>query len=246
MDQKKFISLLVRYIFYIFIIVFFVFTIQQGYYLRIFEESDTFFMLFKQHIIMVTVSSSLALIVAIPLGIIVTRKNFRKIEWLATGIANLGQTIPIIAVLALMMSVLGLGFKTAVFALFIYSILPIYRNTVEGLNSVDHKMIDAANGMGMKPIQILFRIELPLAVNTIMGGIRTAIIINIGSAAMAFLVGGGGLGDWIFTGLKLTDNATLFSGAVPVTLLAIGVDYVLRGIQFIVTPKGLKRSAAVE
>ncbi len=145
-----------------------------------------------------------------------------------------------------MISILGIGFKTAVFALFIYSLLPIYRNTVAGIDSIDEDLIDAAKGMGMKPSQILFRIELPNAAYSILAGIRTAVVLNIGTAALAYVVGGGGLGVWIFTGIQLFDNGYLISGAVPVTLMAIMADYILRGVEHIVVPKGTRRSQSAE
>lgn len=198
-------------------------------------------MLLRQHIVLVLVSSVLAILIAVPAGILITRPKFKKAEWAVSNIANLGQTIPSLAVLALMISVLGIGFQTAVFALFIYSILPIFRNTVAGLESIDKNMIDAAKGMGMKPHQILFRIELPNSAYSILAGIRTAVVLNIGTAALAYVVGAGGLGVWIFTGINLFDNGFLISGAIPVTLLAILADYILRKVEYIVVPKGSRR-----
>jgi len=197
--------------------------------------------LLRQHIVLVLVSSVLAILIAVPAGILITRPKFKKAEWAVSNIANLGQTIPSLAVLALMISVLGIGFQTAVFALFIYSILPIFRNTVAGLDSIDKNMIDAAKGMGMKPHQILFRIELPNSAYSILAGIRTAVVLNIGTAALAYVVGAGGLGVWIFTGINLFDNGFLISGAIPVTLLAILADYILRKIEYVVVPKGSRR-----
>jgi osmoprotectant transport system permease protein len=145
-----------------------------------------------------------------------------------------------------MISVLGIGFKTAVFALFIYSILPIFRNTVAGIDSIDKNLIDAAKGMGMKPHQILFRIELPNSAYSILAGIRTAVVLNIGTAALAYVIGGGGLGVWIFTGIQLFDNGFLISGAIPVTLLAIFADYLLRKLENLIVPKGFRRIAKME
>ncbi|HEX6923593.1 MAG TPA: ABC transporter permease [Bacillales bacterium] len=243
MNKKKAISNAIRYAIYLLVIVFFVWTFQQGYFNKIFDETDKFFVLLKQHLMLVGVSSLLAFIVALPAGILVTRPTFRKAEWLVSNLANLGQTIPSLAVLALMMGILGLGFKTAVFALFIYSVLPIFRNTVAGIDSVNENTIDAARGMGLKPHQILFRIELPNAAYSIMAGIRTAIVLNIGTAALAFLIGGGGLGVWIFTGISLFNNGILLSGAVPVTILAVLVDFLLRMLEYAVVPKGSRRSA---
>ncbi|MGK7377375.1 ABC transporter permease [Planococcus sp. 1R117A] len=237
MNRQKFIGNSVRFSLYALVAAFFIWAISNHYFDYIFSERDTFLILLKQHIQLVLVSSLLAILIAVPAGILITRPKFRKAEWLVSGIANLGQTIPSLAVLALMISVLGIGFQTAVFALFIYSILPIFRNTIAGIDSIDKNMIDAAKGMGMKPLQILFRIELPNAAYSILAGIRTAVVLNIGTAALAYVIGAGGLGVWIFTGISLFDNGFLISGAIPVTLMAILADYLLRKLEFVIVPK---------
>ena len=240
MNKKKVMSRIVSFLVYALVAVFFIWAISNSYFDYIFSQSGTFLHLLKQHLQLVLVSSLLAVIVALPVGILVTRRSFRRAEWIVSNTVNLGQTIPSLAVLALMISILGIGFKTAVFALFIYSLLPMYRNTVAGIDSIDENLIDAARGMGMKPIQILFRIELPNASYSILAGIRTAVVLNIGTAALAYVVGGGGLGVWIFTGIQLFDNGYLISGAIPVTLLAIFVDYLLRLLERKIVPKGSK------
>lgn len=241
MKRKKLIGNIVRYSLYAAVAAFFIWAVSNNYFGYIFTQSETFLVLLRQHIVLVLVSSVLAILIAVPAGILITRPKFKKAEWAVSNIANLGQTIPSLAVLALMISVLGIGFQTAVFALFIYSILPIFRNTVAGLESIDKNMIDAAKGMGMKPHQILFRIELPNSAYSILAGIRTAVVLNIGTAALAYVVGAGGLGVWIFTGINLFDNGFLISGAIPVTLLAILADYILRKVEYIVVPKGSRR-----
>lgn len=245
MNKKKFISQVIRYSIYALVLLFFVWTMQQGYYEKILNEPETFLTLLKQHLELVGVSSLMAMAVALPAGIFVTRPRFRRLEWIVSNVANLGQTIPSLAVLALLLGVLGLGFKTAVFALFIYSVLPIFRNTVAGIDALSEQLIDAARGMGFKPYQILFRIELPNAAYSIFAGIRTAVVLNIGTAALAYLIGGGGFGNWIFTGINLFDNGTLISGAVPVTLLAITADYVFRLLEYAVVPRGARRAAEI-
>jgi osmoprotectant transport system permease protein len=242
MNNKKLVSRIVRYSVYALVLLFFIWAIQNRYFEYIFSETNTFLLLLKQHIQLVGVSSLLAIVVAIPIGIIITRKSFRRAEWAVSNTVNFGQTIPSLAVLALMISVLGIGFKTAIFALFIYSLLPIYRNTVAGIDSIDENLIDAARGMGMTPSQILFKIELPNAAYSILAGIRTAVVLNIGTAALAYVVGGGGLGVWIFTGIQLFDNGYLISGAIPVTLLAITVDYLLRLLERAVVSNGIKQT----
>jgi osmoprotectant transport system permease protein len=242
MNKKKLVSRIVSYSVYALVLLFFIWAIQNRYFEYIFSETNTFLLLLKQHIQLVAVSSLLAIVVAIPIGIIITRKSFRRAEWAVSNTVNFGQTIPSLAVLALMISVLGIGFKTAIFALFIYSLLPIYRNTVAGIDSIDENLIDAARGMGMTPSQILFKIELPNAAYSILAGIRTAVVLNIGTAALAYVVGGGGLGVWIFTGIQLFDNGYLISGAIPVTLLAITVDYLLRVLERAVVSNGIKQT----
>ncbi|MGD7044516.1 ABC transporter permease [Jeotgalibacillus proteolyticus] len=240
MNNKKLIGNGFRFFIYGLVIAFLVWAIYNQYFSYIFSQSSTFFVLLRQHFVLVLVSSVLAILIAVPAGILITRPKFRKAEWLITNIVNFGQTIPSLAVLALMISVLGIGFNTAVFALFIYSILPIFRNTVAGLDTIDPNLIDAAKGMGMKPSQILFRIELPNAVYSILAGIRTAVVLNIGTAALAYVVGGGGLGVWIFTGIQLFDNGFLISGAIPVTIMAILADYLLRKLENVLVPKGAR------
>ena len=243
MNSKKLIANIVKILLLALTLLFLGWILKNHYFDYIFIESSTFLVLLRQHIVLVVVSSLIAIMIAIPSGILITRPRFRKAEWLVSLIVNFLQTIPNLAVLALMISVLGIGFKTAVFALFLYSILPIFRNTVAGLDSIDKNLIDAAKGMGMKPSQILFRIELPNAVYSILAGVRTAVVLNIGTAALAYVIGGGGLGVWIFTGIQLFDNGYLMSGAIPVTLLAILADYLLRKLENVLVPKGSRREA---
>jgi len=244
MGKNKIIATIVKVFFTLLVLVFFYWAFSNDMFSQIFEESDKFFTLLKQHIILVLISGALAILIALPLGIFITRPKFRKTEWLLVNIANLGQTIPSLAVLALAMGFLGIGLKAAIIALFVYSVLPILQNTIAGLDSVDEQTKDAARGMGLTSVQILWKIELPNAAYSIMAGVRTALVINIGNAALAYLIGGGGLGVWIFTGIQLFDNAYLISGAVPVTLLAVLVDYMMRGLQHLLEPKGLRLSKA--
>ncbi|GAA0433473.1 ABC transporter permease [Lentibacillus halophilus] len=242
MNISRWVTTIIRFLFIALVIVFFVWAFRNGYFGKIFNQPDKFLLLLKQHLKIVGLSSFIAIVMALLVGILVTRKTFRRIQWPFMFLANLGQTLPSLAVLALAMGYLGLGFKPAVFALFIYSVLPILRNTVAGIDSISNDLIDSAKGMGMKPHQILFRIELPNAAYSIMAGIRTSVVINIGTAALAFLIGAGGLGNWINTGISLVDNSYLLSGAVPLTLLALAVDFLFRLAERIVVPKSLRKS----
>jgi osmoprotectant transport system permease protein len=224
---------------------FLVWAYQSGYFQLITDNPEEFSVLFTEHLKLVAISSLLAIVISFPIGILITRERFKKFEWFFLNLANMGQAVPSIAVLALIMLVLGIGLYTAVLALFMYSVLPILRNTVEGIRSVDHHLLDSARGMGLTPAQILFRIEIPNALPIIMGGIRTAVVLNIGSAALAYLIGGGGLGNYIFTGIEMLDSTYLLSGAVPVTLMAIVADYGLRLVERAMTSKGIRLQQSI-
>ena len=147
-------------------------------------------------------------------------------DWILTFL-GIFQTVPSLAVIAITMAYLGIGRKTAIVGLVVYCITSIIRNTVAGLANLDPVILDAGRGMGMTPIQLLFRVELPNAMYIILKGIRIALVINVGSAAMSFLVGGGGLGDLIFTGIAMVDAGYMFAGAVPTAALAVVVNWVL-------------------
>lgn len=240
MNRNKQVAMIVKTLFWLLLVVFFYWVITNDMLRHVYEEPGKFFSLLKQHLSIVLISGLAAIITSIPLGVFLTRPKFRKLEWFFVNTVNLGQTIPSLAVLALAMGFLGIGMKAAIVALYLFSLLPILQNTIAGLEAVDHKMIDAAKGMGLTSAQILWRIELPQASFSIFAGIRTALVINIGTAALAYLIGGGGLGVWIFTGIQLFDNSFLLSGAIPLTILAITVDYMCKGLEFLIVPKGIR------
>jgi len=198
--------------------------------------------LFIQHLYMVTVSMTFATIIGLAAGILLTRKRFRRYAGICMYIIGLGQTIPSLAVLALAMSFLGIGTKPAVFALTIYSILPIARNTLAGITAVPPELIDAGKGMGMPPLKILMEVEIPNAMKVILTGFRVALIINIGTAALAYVIGAGGLGDLIFTGINLMQTDKLLAGAIPVTLLALFADFLSELLGRVLISRGLRLS----
>lgn len=195
-----------------------------------------------QHLYMVTVSMSFATIIGVTAGIVLTRRRFRKYAGICMYIIGLGQTIPSLAVLALAMSFMGIGMKPAIFALTIYSILPIARNTLAGITAVPPELIDAGKGMGMPPLKILMEVEIPNSMQVILTGFRVALIINIGTAALAYVIGAGGLGDLIFTGINLMQTDKLLAGAIPVTLLALFADFLSELLGLVVISKGLRLS----
>lgn len=191
-----------------------------------------------QHIQLVFISMLIAILIGVPLGIIITR--VKPLEAPILGIAGILQTIPSLALLGFMIPLFGIGIKTAVAALFLYSLLPIIRNTFTGIKDVDKSTLEAAKGMGMTDFQILFKVQLPLALSVMMAGIRTATVINVGTATLAAFIGGGGLGDFIFIGITRNIDALVLIGAFPAALLALFFDWLLGLLEKITTPKGLK------
>ncbi|MFO7817004.1 MAG: ABC transporter permease [Desulfovibrionales bacterium] len=196
--------------------------------------------LLGEHLYLVAVSMSFATVTGITIGIVLTRKRFRKYTGVVMYVVGLGQTIPSLAVLALMMSLLGIGSNTAIFALFVYSVLPIARNTLAGISAVPPEMIDAAKGMGMPGWRILLEVEIPNSMQVILTGFRVALVINIGTAALSYLVGAGGLGDLIFTGISLMKTQVLLAGAIPTTLLALFADYLCEILTLLLVSRGLR------
>jgi osmoprotectant transport system permease protein len=181
----------------------------------------------REHIALCAVSTGLAVLAAVPAGIGATRPGLRRLAPPLLFVANVGQSVPTIAVLALAFSVTGIGFRTAVIGLWAYSLLPVLRNTVAGLTGVDPATVEAARGMGMSPAQVLGRVEVPLAWPVIMAGIRTAAVVNVGTAALATFVGAGGLGELITVGLDNQRDRVLYTGAALTALLALTVDWAL-------------------
>src|SRR5690554_2033396 len=203
------------------------------------DRQNEILLALREHPVLVFVPVGLAALVTIPLGILATR--YKWIEVPVMNLANIFQTIPSLALLALMIPLgLGIGRKPALTALFLYSLLPILRNTYIGIRSVDESVIEAAKGMGMTYFQRLYMVELPIAVPVIMGGIRTATVIIIGTATLAAMIGGGGLGDFIVTGLGMVRDELILLGAIPAALLALFADYALSGLERLLTPRGLR------
>lgn len=194
----------------------------------------------QRHLYLVSISMLFATIIGLAVGILFTRRSLKKWSGIIMYIVGLGHTIPSIAILAIMISFLGIGVKTAIFALTVYSILPIARNTLAGINAVPSPLIDAAKGMGMSPIRILFEVEIPNAMRVILTGFRVALVINIGTAALSYLVGGGGLGNFIFTGISLMQPHKLLAGAIPTALLALLGDFICELMTLLLVSKGLR------
>jgi osmoprotectant transport system permease protein len=181
-----------------------------------------------EHIWLVGVTMLLSVAIGVPLGVLVTRR-----PWLSKPIlggANIAETIPSLALFGFLLPVPWLGGRAdrlAIVALTLYALLPIIRNTSAGITGVDAAVREAARGMGMTDGQILFQVELPLSLSTVLAGVRVATVLTIGIATIAAAVGAGGLGEFIFRGLAMVNNQLILAGAIPAALLALGVDFLL-------------------
>jgi osmoprotectant transport system permease protein len=183
-----------------------------------------------QHLNLVTIATSAAILVGIGLGLAVRLSRSQEFESLIMRVAALGETVPSAAVIALSVPLLGYGSEPILLALFVYAILPIVRNTVSGLHSVANEITEAAKGMGYTDLQQVLRVEFPLAMPTLIAGIRTAVVINISAATLGATVGAGGLGVPIIAGIRTSDPVMVILGSIPVILMAFLADRLLRAV----------------
>jgi len=193
------------------------------------QQSDKLYSQTLAHLGLTLIALILAMLIAIPLGILIARRT--RAAGVVLGIAGVLQTIPSIALLGIMIPILGIGPLPAIVALFLYAILPVLRNTYTGIRDVDPVVVDAARGMGMSSWQIMMKVELPLAFPVLMAGIRTATVINVGVATLAAYIAAGGLGEFIFGGIALNNTNMILAGAIPAALLAILLDFILSLVQ---------------
>lgn len=190
-----------------------------------------------EHLYISLIAVLLGILVAVPLGIILTRTT--RIAGFVMGVVGVIQTFPSLAILAFLIPILGVGTVPAILALFLYSVLPILRNTYTGIRGVTQGLLEAGRGMGMTGWQRIRYVEVPLAMPVIMAGVRLSTVYLIGWATLASFIGAGGLGDFIFNGLNLFRTDFIIAGAVPVTILALITDFLLGRLERWVTPKGL-------
>ncbi|HAL82089.1 MAG TPA: ABC transporter permease [Mucilaginibacter sp.] len=206
------------------------------------QQSDKLLEQTIQHIGLTFISLFIAVLIGLPLGIFITRK--KQLSGPVLGIAGILQTIPSIALLGFMIPVLGIGAKPAIAALLLYALLPIIRNTFTGINGVDAAVKESATAMGMSKWQVLFKVELPLAMPVIFAGVRTATVITVGVATLASYIAAGGLGEFIFGGISLNNTNMILAGAIPAALLAILFDFLLSRLQKL-NLKKLKTAAKI-
>jgi osmoprotectant transport system permease protein len=193
----------------------------------------------KQHLVLVAISGAAAIVTGVSIGLWLSRPWMARWAEGAIQAVNMVTSIPTLGKLALMMSLLGIGPLPAIVGLWIATLLPIIRNTYEGIRAVPAHLVDAARGMGMGPSAILARVEIPNALFVIFAGVRTAMAVNVGTAPIAFLIGGGGLGELIFTGIDLQQHAMMLAGAIPTALIAVAVDFLFGQAQYWLVPRGV-------
>ena len=194
----------------------------------------------NQHLTLTALTTVLVVVIAIGGGILLTRPAMRWLTPVATGLANIGQATPSIGLLVLLSIWLGIGFSTALIGLVAYSVLPVLQNTIVGIGQVDRHLIEAGRGIGMSPLTVLVRIELPLAVPVILAGVRTALVFAVGVATLATFINAGGLGGLIVTGIKLQREPVLVVGAILTAALALILDWLGGVISDLLRPRGLE------
>lgn len=193
--------------------------------------------LLLQHISLTATAIVLAVIVGVPLGILITRTP--RLRKFILGFVNLVQAIPSMALLGLLVPIMGIGSKPAIFTVVVYSLLPIVKNTYIGISSIDPVVLESAKGIGLTRNQTLFKIQFPLALPIIMGGVRISAVTAVGLMTLAAFIGAGGLGYLVFSGVQTVNNNMILAGAIPSCILALVVDYIFSQIESMVTPKGL-------
>ena len=192
------------------------------------------------HIFIFLVSLTFSIIIGMAISIFITQEDKKKVGRLILSVTGAAQSVPSLVIIALIFIFVGIGIRPAIIALIIYGLVPIIFNTTSGILSVGQEIIEAGKGMGLTQNQLLWKVKIPIALPVIMGGIRSSATIIIGSTTVAAVIGGGGLGDFIFIGLKMQKSEMLISGALTVSLLAIIVDYIMAIIEKKVVPRGLQ------
>ncbi|HEY8449644.1 MAG TPA: ABC transporter permease [Bacillota bacterium] len=203
------------------------------------QNADRILTAAGEHLAMATLAVLCAVALAVPVGIVLTRRE--AVAQYILGATNIIMTVPSLALLALMIPLLGIGKAPAVVALFLYALMPMLRNTYVGIKGVDASLIEAGRGMGMTNLQLLWLVELPIALPVILAGIRTTYVIIIGWTTLAALIGGGGLGQLIWAGITTINTNLVLAGAVPAALLAVLADYALGRAERWIIPRGLQK-----
>ncbi len=194
---------------------------------------------FTRHLQLTVMAAVLVIVISVPLGVVLTRGPVRRFSGAVLAVAGFGQAVPAVGLVVLAALYFGVGMGPFIGALTIYGILPVLANVVVGLDGVDRRLIEAGRGMGLSAFAVLRSVELPLAVPVMLTGVRTAIVLMCGTVSFAALVGAGGLGALLVTGIKLGEKPLLVVGAVLIAALALFLDWLARIVEILATPKGL-------
>ena len=209
----------------------------MDFFTYVMQERAQIFSLLIEHINLTLISVILAIIIGVPLGILIS--HFKKINKTVLGIANTIQAIPSMALLGFLIPFLGIGLMPSVFMVVLYSLLPIIKNTFTSIEGINPQMIEAAEGIGLTKLQILFKIQIPMALPIIMAGVRISAVTAVGLMTIAAFVGAGGLGFLVFSGIRTANTNQILAGAIPACLLALFIDWTAAIIEKIVVPKGI-------
>ena len=199
------------------------------------QNFSTIFGLFIDHIQLTILAIIISILIGVPLGIIIT--YFKPSKKPVMAIANIIQAIPSMALLGFMIPLLGIGTKPAIVMVILYSLLPIIKNTVAGLDSINSDTLEAAKGIGLTPMQVLYKVQIPLAAPVIMAGVRISAVSSVGLMTLAAFIGAGGLGYLVYAGIRTVNNAQILAGAIPSCILALLIDYIFSILEVLVTPK---------
>lgn len=203
------------------------------------NRNDEIIQRLLEHIELTLIAVGFAIIVGIPLGILIAR--YKKLAVPVIGVANVIQAIPSLALLGFLLPILGIGSTPAIVMVLLYSLLPIVKNCYTGLINIDVDLLEAAKGMGMTKRQVLFKVQIPLAMPVIMAGIRISAVTAVGLMTIAAFIGAGGLGDLVFKGVQSVNNNMILAGALPACLLALLMDFLIGKLEKVTVPKGIKK-----
>ncbi len=221
------------------VFMFGVFAESSGLIQEFLDTFEDWIYLFKQNVLIVVVSGFTAAILGIASGILMTRPWFKRYAEVFAQSFNILSAVPTLAILAIIMTLTGIGFKSAFIGLVTVTILPIVRNTYQGISEVPEHMIEAARGQGMTDKQILWKVQIPNALYVISAGIRTGFALNVGTSPLITLIAADSLGEYIFTGIQLNEFNSLLIGSFSIAALAIVTDFILSKLQFWLLPKGI-------
>ena len=212
----------------------------MSFFTYVMNNYDQILSLLVEHIKLTSIAVLFAIIIGVPIGIIIS--YVKKLNKPVLGVASVIQAIPSMALLGFAIPFLGIGTLPAIVMVVLYSLLPIIKNTYTGINSIDSNMLEAATGIGLTRWQVLYKVQIPLALPVIMAGIRISVVTAVGLMTMAAFIGGGGLGFLVFSGIRTVNNNQILAGAIPACLLALFVDYIVGLIEKLVTPISLQKT----